>query len=204
MIRMTLAQRAEKFNQEYQHLPNQNLHVTYDTDGAFLSGFWFVSGGNISNFYGSYQVEYLKRMDILFGDCKGKKKTVHLFSGSIPISADYTVVGLPDKGYMPEFECDAEQLSSRLRWQPEVIFADPPYEEAANGEYAKCTIDRSRVVSECARVLTPGGFLVWMDQNLPVFKNEELRMIGCINYIRSTGNRFRGVTIFQKPLRKAP
>lgn len=199
---ISLQQRAEAYNAEYAHLPHQQLTVHLDEKRKpFLVGFWFVGGGNISNFYGSYQIEYLKRMDTLFPDCKGKQEMVHLFSGSIPVCEDYTVVGLPDKDYKPEFECDAHKLSSYLPFSPALILADPPYEEAANGQYAICDVNRSRIISECARVLRPGGYLVWMDQALPTFSNDEINLVGGISYIRSTGNRFRVVSFFQKPMR---
>lgn len=197
MRSLTLHQRAELFNQAFPHL--LPLTVGKQAGQPFMYSFWFVGGGNISDFYGSYQVEYLRRMDAIFPDCKGKREFVHLFAGSIPPSADYTVVGLPDGGYTPEFACDAHELSSRLPFNPSLIMADPPYSEAANGEYAICDINRQQVVAECGRVLRPGGFLVWQDQNLPVFSNNALRFVGLISYVRSTGNRFRGVSIFQKP-----
>jgi hypothetical protein len=203
MQTLSLQSRAEAFNIAYAHLPHQHLVVAHDTKrNPFLHGFWFCSGGNISDFYGSYQVEYLNRIDSMFNDCRGKTEFVHLFAGSIPVSPHYTVVGLPDGGYNPEFKCDAQELSSYLPFKPALILADPPYEEAAAGKYAICNINRSRVVDECARVLRPGGFLVWMDQGLPTFSNDVIRLVGGITYIRSTGNRFRVVSIFQKPLRK--
>jgi hypothetical protein len=203
MNHISLQQRAEFFNSANPQIPNQHLVVVQTPPRTvFMHGFWFVSGGNISNFYGSYQVEYLKRMDTIFPDCKGKTEMVHLFSGSIPVSPDYTVVGLPDKEYTPEFHCDAHELSSRLPFNPSLILADPPYEEAANNEYAICDINRPRVLAECGRVLRPGGFICWMDQNLPTFDNDVIKFVGCINYIRSTGNRFRAVSVFQKPLKK--
>jgi hypothetical protein len=197
----TLQQRAQSYNLVFSHLDSPNVPLVVHQRGgrAFLIGFWFVGGANISSFYGSYQIEYLKRMDTLFSDCKGKHEMVHLFSGSIPISTDYTIVGLPDKDYQPEIECDAHQLSSRLPFRPSLILADPPYEEAANGKYAICDINRTRVLEECALVLRPGGFVVWMDQSAPVFSNERLSFVGAITYLRSTGNRYRVVGIYQKP-----
>lgn len=199
---LSLQSRAEMFNSAYRHLPHHALTVLHDpAHGEFLVGHWWVGGGNISTLYGSYQVEYLKRMEILFSDCKGKTETVHLFSGSIPTSPNYTVVGLPEGDYQPEFKCDAHQLSSYLPFKPTLILADPPYEEAANGKYALCDINRPRVLDECARVLRPGGWICWMDQNLPTFSNEVLRCRGGISYIRSTGNRFRVVSFFQKPIK---
>lgn len=197
---LTLSQRAEAFNTIYSHLPDQQLVVLHSIDGRpRLIAFWFTGGGNISSFYGAYQTEYLQRIDAIFPDCRGKTETVHLFSGAIPVSPEYTVVGLPDGDNRPELECNAEELSSRLPFRPSLILADPPYEEASAGKYAICEVNRPRVVSECARVLRPGGFLVWQDQALPVFSNNEIRLVGAIGYVRSTGNRFRMVTIFQKP-----
>lgn len=194
---LSLHQRCDLFNTAYPRLFPMCMGT--QANKPFFIGHWFVGGGNISDFYGSYQVEYLNRINTVFPDCKGKKETVHLFSGSIPISPDYTVVGLPDGDYKPEFVCNAEQLSSYLPFRPSLILADPPYEEAANNKYAICAVNRPKVVYECGMVLRPGGFLAWMDQAPPVFSNDLLRWVGSITYIRSTGNRFRVVTFFQKP-----
>ena len=197
MKSLTLHQRCNLYNAAYPNLCP--LVCSTQAGKPFFFGHWFVGGGNISSFYGSYQIEYLERINVLFPDCKEKKETVHLFSGSIPLSPDYTVVGLPDGEYKPELTCNAEQLSSFLPFRPSLILADPPYEEAANGEYAICTVNRAKVVYECAQVLRPGGFLVWMDQALPVFSNDLLRWVGNVSYIRSTANRFRVVSFFQRP-----
>lgn len=198
----TLQQRAAFYNTAFSHLdsPNVPLFVHQKAGRAFLIGFWFVGGANISSFYGAYQIEYLKRIDALFPDCKGKKEFIHLFSGSIPESPEYTVVGLPDGNWKPEFECDAHQLASRLPFKPSLIMADPPYEEAANGKYAICDINRARVLDECATVLRPGGYIVWMDQAAPTFSNDKLSFVGEITFLRSTGNRYRVVGIYQKPV----
>ena len=198
---LTLAQRAYKYNIAYEHLWNQQINVSCDPDDpakVFLSGYWFLGGGNISDFYGAYQVEYLKRIEVLFGDIKGKHEFVHLFSGSIPPSPDYSVVGLPDANCKPDIECNAEQLSSFLGFNPTIIMADPPYSKQDSENYAHCMVNRAKVVEECAIVLKPGGYLVWLDQALPVFSNETLRLVGVFSYIRSTANRFRCVVIFQK------
>ena len=53
-------------------------------------------------------------------------------------------------------------------------FADPPYSIEDSEHYANAMVDRKKVLSECAIVLRPGGYVVWIDQALPVFANEEL------------------------------
>lgn len=202
---LSLRERSLIYSQSFAHLGPPNTPLFYiNKDGReFIHGFWFVGGANISDFYGSYQIEYLKRINSLFPDVKGKQQIVHLFSGSIPLCNDYTVVGLPDNdGHQPDIVCDAHQLSSGLPFQPFLIFADPPYSIEDSEHYANAMVNRERVMSECAVVLQPGGYLVWIDQALPVFSNDELQLVGAIAYIRSTGNRFRVVTIFRKPLCK--
>ncbi len=193
---LTIHQRAQLYNTAYPHL------TPLVVANGFLYGYWFCSGGNVSPFYGSYQVEYLNRVGTLFPDCFGARETVHLFSGSLPPSPDYTRVGQDPTGqYKSDVECDIHNLSSYLSFKPGLIYADPPYSQEDSVHYQNSMVDRAKIVSECAAVLRPGGWLVWMDQALPVFSNKEIRYVGCISYIRSTGNRFRCVVIFQKPCR---
>ncbi|MDE2097261.1 MAG: ParB N-terminal domain-containing protein [Patescibacteria group bacterium] len=200
--RLTIRERLLAYNQSFVHLgpPNTPLFYVNKDKREFLTGFWFVGGGNISDFYGSYQVEYLRRITSLFPDVVGKQEIVHLFSGSIPLDPGYTIVGLPDADHQPDVVCDAHNLSSGLGFQPFLIYADPPYSIEDSEHYANSMVDRARVLSECAVVLKPGGFVVWLDQALPVFSNSELQLVGAISYVRSTGNRFRVICIFQKPI----
>ncbi len=200
---LALRERALAYNKSFSHLWNQQLVCFVNPKAPteqYIVGHWFVGGGNISDFYGSYQVEYLKRIVTLFPDIVGKQEIVHLFSGSIPVCPNYTVVGLVDADNMPDVICDAHNLSSGLGFSPSLIYADPPYSIEDSEHYANAMVNRERVISECAVVLKPGGFLVWLDQALPIFASNELELVGAISYIRSTGNRFRVISIFRKPL----
>lgn len=193
----SIQQRADFFNQRFYHL--MPLVVGRLAGRPFLHGFWFVGGGNVSNFYGSYQTEYLERISSLFPDCQGKEEVMHLFSGSLPPSSSYTRVGIDPTGkYKSDLEIDAHSLSSHLRFKPALIYADPPYSKEDSEHYQNSMVNRSRIIEECGIVIRPGGFLVWMDQALPTFSNEVFNMVGGISYIRSTGNRFRLISIFQK------
>ncbi len=176
--------------------------LALSTDKDFFYGFWFLGGGNVSDFYGSYSRVYFDNIMLLF---RGAQKPLHLFAGSLPPSDKYIRVGLDPTGkYKYEIECNAEQLDSNIAvrtYAPDVIFADPPYSIEDMEHYQnEHLVNRAKVVSACANVLQPGGFLVWLDQVLPVFSNAELKWVGCISYIRSTANRFRCVSVFQKPL----
>ena len=192
----TLHQRAQLFNLAFPHLPPLVVHK------GFLYGYFFTGGGNVSNFYGSYQIEYLNRISSLFPDIRGPRELVHLFSGSMPPSDDYSRVGQDPTGqYIADIECDAHKLSTYLPFNPSLIMADPPYSVEDSEHYKNSMVNRERVIQECALVLKPGGWIIWLDQAIPVFSNNSLRYRGCISYVRSTGNRFRCIVIFQKPLK---
>lgn len=192
---LSLHQRAEFYNSAFPD--NNPLHVDTFAGKPFIVGFWFVSGGNVSDFYGSYQVNYLKRVTSMFPDAT---KVVHLFSGSMPPSDKYVRVGIDPTGqHKADLKIDAHALSSHLPFKPDLIYADPPYSIEDSLHYQNSMVNRQKILKECGAVLQPGGFLVWQDQSLPLFSNNRLRFVGCISHIRSTGNRFRCNVFFQKP-----
>ena len=162
---------------------------------GMLSGFWFLGGGRHSEFYGAYHCNYLNRISSIFPDAE---KVLHLFSGALPPSPKYARFGMGE-GEKPDIVGNAEQLSSILKFRPDLIYADPPYSTEDAEHYKTGLVNRSRVIKECAVVLQSGGFLVWLDQILPVFDNKDLNLVGLIGYIRSTSNRFRCISIFRKP-----
>lgn len=197
----TLQQRADFYNTKFRHLgpPNTPLYVGSGGGRQMLTGFWFVGGGNVSTFYGSYQTAYLERITSLFPDCIGTKEVLHLFSGSLPPSNDYSRVGNDPTGqYKSDLQIDAHHLSAYLPFNPSLIYADPPYSEEDSQHYKNSMVNRAVVLEQCGLVLKPGGFVVWQDQALPIFSNDLLQLVGAIGYIRSTGNRFRMNSIFRK------
>lgn len=200
---LSLMQRAVLYNNTFKHLgpPNTDLFYSNKNNREFITGFWFVGGANISELYGSYQIEYLKRIESLFPDAV---KVIHLFVGSLPPSDRYLRVGLPQGDTKPDIECDAHELSSKLPFKCDLIYADPPYSIEDSEHYQNSMVNRARVLDECAMVLNDNGIIVWIDQALPTFKNELLTFIGAIGYIRSTGNRFRIVSLFQKAKKLCP
>jgi len=187
---LSLYDRANLFHTAFPHLAPIQCH-----DG-FLSGMWFGGGARQSSLYGAYHKNFLDRITSLFPDAT---KVVHLFCGSMP-AGNYIRVGIDKTGnWKPDIEGDAEQLASFLPIKPDLIYADPPYSEEDSEHYGVSLVNRQRVIKECSTVLQRGGFLCWLDQALPTFSNEEIRLVGLIGYIRSTSNRFRVVSIFRKP-----
>src|ERR1035437_6250760 len=139
---ITLQQRVNKFNQAYPQLIPP-LSYCESEKKPFIWGYWFLGSKKQSRFYGSYSVEYLKRINSLFADATS---VVHLFAGSMP-PGPYTRVGLDPTGqYHADLEINAEQLSSYLPFHPDLIFADPPYtHQEAEQEYQVSLVNGPKV-----------------------------------------------------------
>jgi hypothetical protein len=191
--KLTLADRAAMYAEAFPQYPDSHLNV--GADGNRIYGMWF-GGQNYrgSGYYGAYPHGYLKRVNSMFTDCN---PVLHLFSGSLP-AGNYTRVDInEDNG--AEVVCDAHELSESFPANTfEVIYADPPYTDEDATKYGTAPCNRNRVVKECNKILKPGGFLVWLDQVFPMFRKDELHLVGSIGFVRSTNHRFRVVTIFRK------
>lgn len=184
---LTLRDRAELYNKAFPHFPPLRA------DDNWIDGMW-VLGNNYKStgFYGAYPPQLLKRMETLFPD---KSRILHLFSGSIP-PGPYTRFDLTQPA---DKQGDAETLATHFPSASfNLIYADPPYTTHDAEKYGTPLVNKKRVVSQCAAVLQQGGFLVWLDQALPIHAREEFKLCGLIGVVRSTNHRYRIVTIFRK------
>ena len=167
--------------------------LTVGTDGR-IQGIW-VMGNNYttgSSLYGAYPYGYLDRITSLFPDCK---TVLHLFSGSMKKSVNYIRFDVKKA----DVNGDAEELSGYFKFNVfDIIYADPPYSVEDTEHYGTPMINRNKVLRECVKVVRMGGYIVWLDQVLPMYRKTELKIIGLIGMVKSTNHRFRVVTIFQK------
>lgn len=110
----------------------------------------------------------------------------------------------------PDVIGDAERLSycslfrateaEEPRALLDLIIADPPYSQSDMEKYipgAKLP-SRKKWVSECAKVLRPGGCLVVLDEVLPMFKKTEFKLFGTAVWFRSTNHRIRAIMMFER------
>lgn len=161
--------------------------------GRWIDGIW-IMGNNYktSGYYGAYPHTYLDRITCLFPDATS---ILHLFSGSMP-PGNYIRFDAKDGA---DTIGDAEKLSEYFQpGQFDLIYADPPYSVEDCEHYGCAMVNRNRVVQECCKILQPGGYLVWLDQVLPMFRKDTIEMCGVIGMVKSTNHRFRVVTIFKK------
>ena len=188
-----LQQRADFYATEFPDWPAPRLA------GRWLEGVWIMGNDykNKSKLYGAYPPNYVRRVMAMFPDAK---KVLHLFAGSIPawdgtgtpyttfdIQGDVDIVG------------DAHDLGQHFsEGDFDLIMADPPYSAEDSIHYGTCMVKRNVVMRECMKILSPGGFIVWLDQVLPMFRKSEVEWCGVIGIVRSTNHRFRMATFFYK------
>ena len=184
---LTLTDRANLYSKAHPKWPA--LRVT----GRWIDGMW-IMGNNYRNsgYYGAYPHTYLERVGSMFPDAT---KVLHLFSGSIPPGNYIRFDRLPGADVVG----DAERLSSYFPPKSfDLVYSDPPYSQEDCDHYGCAMVNRNKVLSECVKVLEPSGFIVWLDQVLPMFRKIELKMCGVIGMVKSTNHRFRVVTLFRK------
>ena len=95
---------------------------------------------------------------------------------------------------------DAEQLSDCFVVNNgfKLIIADPPYTPEDAKKYGYKMPNRKKVLSECYKVVCPGGYLVWLDTRVPMWRKKEWKMVGTIGIVRSSNHRVRMVFIFKR------
>jgi hypothetical protein len=161
-------------------------------DDRWIDGMW-IMGNNYRNsgYYGAYPYTYLERVNSMFPDAQ---RVLHLFSGSMP-SGQYTRFDLKDADICG----DAHHLSAHLSGKTfDLIYADPPYSVEDCEHYRCAMVNRNKVLAECVKILEPGGFIIWLDQVLPMFRKTELEMCAVIGMVKSTNHRFRVITMFRR------
>ena len=187
---LTIEERAERYNEAWAEIYPASRLSFYR--GKF-HGLWFLGNDyrTGSSYYGAYPNGYLPRIRTLFPDCQN---VLHLFSGSLP-KGPYTRFDLRQEA---EVNGDAQELGQYFLPEFDCIYADPPYHREAARIYGTPFPNRAKVMKECAKVLQPGGFVIWLDTTWPMARKDELKMVGCISIVRSQNHVLRAAFISQK------
>jgi len=191
--RLPLSYRAKLYRDTFPQFPDSWPWVE---TGRWLNAIW-VTGNDYrgSGYYGSYPRGYLPRVLSLFPD---RVRTLHVFSGSLPPRpGEVRVDLLPNPDARADVKADARHLPFGDRTF-DLVLADPPYSSLDAERYGTTMPSRLAVVREIARVLEPGGYLVWLDLVRPMYRKSELEGVGLIGIVRSTNHRVRLATIFRR------
>jgi hypothetical protein len=175
---------------------HNRIHVT----DRWLSGVWILGNDyRGSGYYGSYPPGYLPRITSLFPDMTN---VIHLFSGGLPRQATRRLTTVDSKStseVKPGIQASVLALPF-LEKTYDICYADTPYSDIDAERYATPLPDRRKVLYEIHRIIRPGGFLVWMDTTLPMYRKDMWHWCGAITLWRSTNHRVRGVAIFERML----
>jgi hypothetical protein len=147
-----------------------------------------------SQYYGGYPATYLRRIKALFPD---KIKCLHLFSGKVDLDTfpGDTVDLNPDLN--PTYVDDAQTLMNVPLENYDLVLADPPYSIEDAERYQTSMVKRN-VVMQALKRLSPGTYIVWLDQVLPMYRKDIFRVEAVIGIIKSTNHRFRVIVVFKR------
>lgn len=207
-MNLTLQQRIEAYQRAFP-----KFQPLYLANEKRIEGIWIMGNDYRvkSGYYGGYPAGYLPRVMSMFPDAK---RTLHLFSGCVEKTDDRFVTFDINPERKPDVCGDAERLAEHF--SPglfDLILADPPYSVEDCEHYGTPMVSRSKVIKECVKILAPGGVLVWLDQVFPMFRKDELDLVGTIyaradlpdglehvgeiGMVKSTNHRVRAVFMFQ-------
>ncbi len=195
MKRYSLQERAKFYNEAF---PRFAERAWLQASDSWLWGIWSI-GNNYkgSGFYGSYPPRYVDRVMSMFPDAEN---ILHLFSGSLPEGVKGMRFDI-NSDNDPDITGDAHNLSTIMNangYKFDLIMADPPYSAEDADHYGTPMINRNQVVKECHKVLEKGGYLLWLDQTLPMYRRDEWNRCISIGIERSTNHRFRQLVGWRK------
>lgn len=183
--------------------------VTEYPDALFLAadgrlvGTWILGNDYRvkSKYYGGYPATYLARVKGLF---PAERRVLHLFSGMVDtdiIPGDTVDISLNDALQRPKggihYTDDAQTLTRVPLDNYSLVLADPPYSVEDAEHYQTSMIKRNKVFQALAR-LPAGAHVVWLDQVLPMWRNDTFELIGVVGIVRSTNHRFRIMSVFRR------
>ena len=187
---------ANNYNNAFKMFAKQAPLVATE---RWLYGVWMVGNNYRSKqkYYGEYPPMYLERIYSLFPKIKSDS-ILHLFSGSLDDTekGDRFDINID---LNPTYIGDAHELSKIVpinRYR--LIIVDPPYSQEDANHYGIPMINRNKVIIECCKVLMIDGYIVWLDQVLPMYRKRVINLIGTIGLIRSTNHRVRFIFIWKK------
>lgn len=192
---MTLAERAELYRNAFPKFQPLSVVETADRKQR-LEGLWIMGNDYRvkSGYYGGYPAGYLDRVMSMFPDAQD---ILHVPSGSIPPGPYLRIDIRPEVN--PDIIGDCHDIKALVGdRQFDLVLADIPYSQEDAEHYGRPMVRRNVVLKSCLEVCRPGGWVVWLDQVLPLFSKAACELTMAIGMVKSTNHRVRGVFGFRR------
>lgn len=191
---MNLSARAALYNSAFPQFPP--VHVVGTADGGERIESLWIMGNNYrtSGYYGAYPHGYLARVMSMFPDAHD---VLHVPSGSIQPGPYLRIDIRPEVNPDIVGDChDIKALVCDRRF--DLVLMDIPYSSEDAEHYGRPMVNRNRVLASALEVTRPGGWVVCLDQVLPMWRKADARLVMAIGMVKSTNHRVRGVFGFRK------
>jgi hypothetical protein len=179
----------------YERELKRPSYLACQADWTF--GMWLIGNSykKRTTLYGAFQGDILKRIATLHPD---RERVLHLFAGDVDLSVmpGDTLDIRPETN--PTYCCNAETCEGVDLSVYDLVVGDPPYSDSDANRYGQCLVNRNKVMATLGERLSPGAFVVWLDQVLPMYRKDQLKIECVVGIVGSTNHRFRVLTWFRR------
>jgi hypothetical protein len=159
---------------------------------GWIHGTWYCGTKFAkSSYWGQYPGNIVARIQTMFP----VERLLHLCSGHTYIT------GAVNLDIMPTPARDVQADAAALPFRDDsfaVALIDPPYSQEDSQRYGVKRLIRSKAtLEEARRVLTAGGYLVWLDERYPAFRRADWKLMGLIGIVTGFERRSRLLSFFR-------
>jgi SAM-dependent methyltransferase len=148
----------------------------------------------MNGYWGRFPATLVSRITTMFPP--EKCRFLHLCCGRAHIDGALNV----DVNPLPEADivADAEALPFKKNMF-DVCLIDPPYSQEDATRYGVSRlVSAGRVMRQLLRVLSPGGWLLWLDEKYPSVDTHKWHLQGLVAVVCGANRRTRILSVFQK------
>jgi len=164
-------------------------------ENGWLYGVWYCGTGfQKAIYHGQFPLTFVKR--VISGFPPDKLDFLHLCCGRCHID-NATNVDIMD---LPEVDiiADAESLPFDEDTY-DVCLIDPPYSQEDSTRYGvPRLISVKKTMVQLARIIRPGGWVLWLDEKYPQVSREDWKLSGLIGIVTGANRRARFLSMFRR------
>jgi len=187
---LTLQDRCNLYRDRFPRFPAPVVVSDQRIEGLWIMG----NNYRTSGYYGAYPHGYLDRVLSMFPDARD---ILHVPSGSLPPGPYLRIDIRPE--VQPDIVGDCHDLPALVGARRfDLVLADPPYSCEDAEHYGRPMVKRNVMLRSCLDVCKQGGWVVWLDQVLPMFSKDVCELALCIGMVKSTNHRVRVISGFKR------